>query len=340
MTNPDEERQFTQYLLGALSEGEMERLEEQALYDGELCERIALAEEELLDRYARGELAEPDRQRLEARLLTTPQQVERLRFATALDDTLHWLDIEVETDEPTPTDTSSASSSVVLPWRETAPSAPRQRRQWLPWAAGFLLLITAGWLLWENLALRADRERSTAQLATLAAEREAVADRLARLEAARTGGRMTVEKLEEEIRAGRETIARLEAALAGRAEAVAPAMAVSFVLGLGMRGGEPATAYRVPPAADTIVLDLILDGGGLDFPTFRALLRDLGGQEVWSRGGLIATKGRDEKGTRSVRLEIPAALLRDGEYVVTLLGVDEAGASEEVGFYDFPVTRR
>jgi hypothetical protein len=80
----DRDRIYRRWLLGKLPEHEREALEERALADGELFERLLIAEEELVDARVRGELSARDRRRFDASLATSPRLRERLRIARLL----------------------------------------------------------------------------------------------------------------------------------------------------------------------------------------------------------------------------------------------------------------
>jgi hypothetical protein len=71
------------YLLGTLVEAEQQQLEESLLTSDELFEELLVAEDELIDEYLAGQLTDSDRERFEQRFLSTPERMQKLRFARA-----------------------------------------------------------------------------------------------------------------------------------------------------------------------------------------------------------------------------------------------------------------
>jgi hypothetical protein len=72
------------YLLGNVPEDVQERIEVRLLHDPEYGEAVAEAQNELLDDYAAGALTAAESARFREHFLTTPERVERLQFARAL----------------------------------------------------------------------------------------------------------------------------------------------------------------------------------------------------------------------------------------------------------------
>jgi len=75
--------QLRRYLIGELSPGEMEPLEERLMTDDELQSRLALLEDELIDDYASRTLSPAEHKRMEASFFSSEQRREKLRFARA-----------------------------------------------------------------------------------------------------------------------------------------------------------------------------------------------------------------------------------------------------------------
>ena len=62
----------TQYLLGALSRSETERLDELSFTDDEFAESLQSAEKDLVDDYVQGQLSETNLERFNSYYLSTP----------------------------------------------------------------------------------------------------------------------------------------------------------------------------------------------------------------------------------------------------------------------------
>ncbi len=138
---------------------------------------------------------------------------------------------------------------------------------------------------------------------------------------------------------------RLAAARAGAAPRLAsrePEAAAGAQVNLplftlaAVRGGEEAgrePVNRVPLAAATpsVLFDLAL--AMVDDPSYRAVLRDAAGHEVW-RGRDLHPDGRD-----SLVLLLPSRLLPAGVYQLTITGVKNGAPEAVVAAYPFRVVR-
>jgi len=131
--NPTDDELLRSYLLGALPEEEVDRLEQRLLAEDELFELSEAVEADLLAACDRGELAPAERERVQQRLASSPRGRERLALAHALN--------------------TLAGS----PGRAAAPVVPFQRRAATPvrpafrWAALAAALLAAAGLSWFAL---------------------------------------------------------------------------------------------------------------------------------------------------------------------------------------------
>ena len=78
------------FLLGALSETEQARFEQSLFTDGELSERVRLAELELSDDFAAGRLSRPERDRFGAGFLLTDDRQRQVKVSGALQERLSY----------------------------------------------------------------------------------------------------------------------------------------------------------------------------------------------------------------------------------------------------------
>jgi anti-sigma factor RsiW len=78
------DRRFTAYLLGQLSEAERTEIEDKYFAEDATFEYLAAVETELIDVYVRGELAAADRAQFEQRFLEAPRLRARVEFARQL----------------------------------------------------------------------------------------------------------------------------------------------------------------------------------------------------------------------------------------------------------------
>ena len=96
-------------------------------------------------------------------------------------------------------------------------------------------------------------------------------------------------------------------------------------------GREPVN--RLPLDSKTPSVILTMELPTVDFPAYRAALRDERGQEIWQAGGLHPD-GRD-----SLVILLPSRMLSPGIYGLTLEGVKPDGQGFAVAAYPFRVVR-
>ena len=130
-----DEQLVIRYLLGEVPEADAERLDELSVVDDEFAGRVTAVESDLVDAYVRGELPAETRERFQAHYLSSRRGREKVDFAEAL---------------MTQCDHAAIPASA---------GQPGFRWRWLPSSpalafATTLLLIAAGWLLYQNSILR------------------------------------------------------------------------------------------------------------------------------------------------------------------------------------------
>src|ERR1041385_6379761 len=153
--NPEAQQRIRRYLLGELSNGARDELEQALLTDGELFEELLMQEDELIDQYLAGGLTALERRQLELHFLATPERREKLNFARAFDRYLKSQQT-VAVAQPQP----SASAG----WLHAFFSSP------LRFAAYAVLLIGIGVAAWSLFFRQSDVDKGL--LALNAAYRE------------------------------------------------------------------------------------------------------------------------------------------------------------------------
>ncbi len=84
MIQNEDQNRIRRYLLGKLSDGDSEQIEQELLANDDLFEEILIVEEELADEYVAGKLGPEERADFERHFLATPERQQNLRFAQAL----------------------------------------------------------------------------------------------------------------------------------------------------------------------------------------------------------------------------------------------------------------
>lgn len=331
-----EEKKIVSYLLGDLSEDEQDRLEVRYFAEPEYREAIRSVEDDLVDEYVRGELSPDEERRFADLFVASPERTRQIAFARALAQA---------TVGTAPTVPAALKESIKAWWTILLVS-PRS-----PWPA-FQVALVVGvvvlgaaflWLLIEASRLRsqvselivanqvqqenertaheqiaqqrANSDELAAQLNQEQAERQASAERLKQLQAERD--RLALEQRRDST---------------SRSSTIA-----SFVLSPGMvrsTNNEP-DRLRVPGNIGLINLRLDIESGD-EYPRYRAELRTVGGNLVWSADQLRLQRTRSGQ---SVVLNVPANLLTPGEYELTLRGVTGPGEFLDIGYYYFSIIR-
>jgi hypothetical protein len=306
---------LTQYLLGALSEVDTERVDEWSVTDDQFAESLEAVENDLVDAYVRGELSGDTLDRFKRFYLSSPRRVEKVQISRALwryEDSVARAPALAAAPRAIPgSEVSQQSPTLWFPWRRF------QLPRWGPAGAASLGLFVAGYLFVENRRLQ--RQGTEAQ------ERQ---ETLARF----------TQELERQLGEQRSANAGLVQELDHLREALAEPHALKIVAALLLpqtRGTGQASTVFVSGGADQVQLRLRLEVD--DFPAYRVALKDpLLNRVILNRSGL---KARSEAEGRVVSIRVPADLLKKQDYTVELTGVDTRGTQESLSSYFFKVVK-
>jgi hypothetical protein len=320
------EELLVRYLLGQLSEEEQQRIEARFFDDEQSYQQLLEVEDELRCAYAQGALPGAQQAQFERRFLIFADERRRVALAREMIAELPQVSIA-----------------------EARPSASRQRepktaRGWLPWSFGWLsparsfalaaaaLVMVAGcvWLLFETARLRKE-------LGQLRAERTTTEQQLEQRSIAE---RARAQQLSQQLEQERARRTQLEQELARQGEqpsepSARPAVIALLLMPGLVRGGGETKRLVLPPAARQVRLQLELSGGASN--SYRAVLLNSDGNELWSRAGLQA---RLDGARRVIVLNLPARLLAEDDYELKLTGVDAAGQPERAGSYYFTILKQ
>lgn len=176
--------------------------------------------------------------------------------------------------------------------------------------AAVLLLVGVNWLAIQKTLWHQQRQK----------ERVAELNRRTELE----------NQIAQQNQLNTELKAELERLRAESSKPTSPPSVFSFVLLSGVRGGEQQT-LKLPPGAQQIRLQVKLEAD--DFPRYRANLRPVD-------GGASRNPQSVSKTGLTVFVTIPASQLNNGDYILTLTGVDATGATEEINRYFFRLSKK
>src|SRR6266404_2721475 len=82
---PEVQERIRRYLLGQLSDGAREEIEQDLLANEELFQELLVSEDEIIDEYLGGKLSADERANFETHFLATPERHEKLKFGRAFD---------------------------------------------------------------------------------------------------------------------------------------------------------------------------------------------------------------------------------------------------------------
>lgn len=135
----DQDHHLIRYLLGELDEDETRALDEQALADDRLAERLAWVEDDVVDAYVQGDFEDDQAERFVARFMASDAGRERVAFARSLARHAGQAGREVAITSP-PVSRKDQGAGEPTPRRRALP-----RRPLLAWAALLVIGLGAGW---------------------------------------------------------------------------------------------------------------------------------------------------------------------------------------------------
>jgi hypothetical protein len=290
-----------QYLLGQLDEDARTTLERQYVTDERVFEQLLVAEDELIDAYVGEALSQDERVRFERAFLTTPARRERVAVARGLDELASRQTVPGPIHPPAP-----GLRTLAAAWlRGVSPA------QWSTAGLAATLLLGSSWLLVDRARLQNTVEAVRAELTqrTVELQREVDAER----------------RRAEALATARDRV--------GSTTGPWPAIA-SFVLTPRLTRAGEANALRLEATTALVRLQLSLEADL--HPRYRPVLTTVAGEVVWNQQ---AVPPRATSDGPVVVIDLPATLLANRDYVLTLSGERPGAAPEEVAAYTFRIAR-
>ncbi len=116
-----------------------------------------------------------------------------------------------------------------------------------------------------------------------------------------------------------------------------PVVIVLSIAPVNVRAAGDAATLTIPSSADVVALELQSDAGEPPIDQGRAIVRAVGGREVWRGPVTPRSAARPEI---VARVEIPVIRLSPDDYIVELLGLEPSGREVERHRYFFRVRQR
>lgn len=312
MVGADDDRLINRYLLGELSEDEQSRVEERLFADSLFFWKIESACNELIDDYLRGTLAGHERQRFETYFITSPSRRQRV-------ESVRMLNQAIDNINATAADQTTQRS-------QSLGHFPKIK---LLLAAALVIAAAGAWLVTETIRLRHRLEQVETERRTLEQREETLRQQT-------ETERATREQIASQLQREQDERARLEQQLAAIRETqrfaqAAPLIASLTLVPISVR--DPTRMTKLVIGARTGRVRLRVNFDGQAYASYRAILQTVEGAQIWQKAGLKASG-------KTILLDIPASLLAEADYLLTLIGVPAQGQSEEVGKYSFRVVKR
>jgi putative zinc finger protein len=271
--------------------------------------------QDVVDRYVMGKLSAEEAEGFEEHYLSCPECLDRLDLAESMQRGFKRAAGE---------DVARLAATRQLALLTWLSRLGRSRQMAVLAMAVFVIAV-----LPAGLALRriGERDRELAQ-ARSALEQER------RRAAAGSQNAAAVEKLRSELDASRRDLESEREARTSAAEQLAQARQPQgnvpiLFLDAERGGGEPSVRLRLPPKSSWVVLALTIDPPHQ--PSYRVILRDTKGHEVW-RGGDLRIDERD-----SLSLSLPSSLLAPGDYTLAVEGLVPGRRPVAAGRFAFRV---
>jgi hypothetical protein len=318
----EDEHLIRQYLLGELSEEGQAKVQDRLLCDREFFDRLVAEENELMDDYLRGALTEEQEERFKSYFLAAPERHQKLRFAKALKKRI----------------------SEDAPSRPGIEESPRRKHlsglkgfslpRFAAWAVAALIFVVGAWVAIENARLRRQIDNARAAQAEWL-ERARQSERRLSDENQRN------RELAQEIERGRIHSSKLERELvilkqareAGRAGIRGSVVSLALMPGLS-REGDQSNQLEIPQGTIRVRLELYPEKVG--HKNYRAELRTREGNWIWSGNGL---KLRKTVLGDQIIVDLPAAILAKGDYILMLRGITGERNQGRAGTYYFRVMK-
>lgn len=302
---------LVRYLLGELSEAELERVENYYFSDGEVFEQLLIVEDEIIDAYVRGELSIEEGERFAEYFLQSPERREKIAFAEAWQA---FIAKQHQTNHPHQPD-------------QQPQSAFKQKSFLIPLAASVILAVGAALLLIDRMSLKGDLDRAQSQIARLEERQRSLEDRIG--EQASHSEELSRILEEERIRQNNTSTDQ------SLGEQISPATVVFALSASGSRGGGESKPLIIN--SETKQVQLRASFSSYDYTRFSAVLKTLDGAETHRWSDL---KPRLRQSTGTIVLALPADKLSDGYYTLIVSGATSSRAEEVVEEYAVRVVRR
>jgi len=315
------------YLLGDLTEEEQTQIEERFLADKQYFEHLCSVEDALIDDYAQRNLTEYEHRKVEGLLLSSPRQAREIEFVQDIIKYVSNNPIE-EIDERDAGQLKPANKSrslLALPHIRSLGSA-------VALAVILILIIASVCIVIWNLALQKKIGQLVAMQAGLEERHEELRQQLNKQDDSR-------EAIVKELESERRKREQLEEELSTLQES-RPLISTNNIATLNLktasftRGEGKLRVVHINPRVTQFQIRINLDKVG-DYKSYSAVIKTFEGREIWSKDQI---KPGQVNLARLV-FTLPADILENHDYILTLKGQTGAESIVEIGDYPFRIKR-
>lgn len=339
MTISNSEQELRDYLLGQLSPGQQDSLEERYFADDSLLDQLLGAETELVEDYVAGRLSPPTRAQFEHNYLTTEDKQERLELVREL---------QARAQSPARAKAATVAAPLTLALRAATPvqagvlrsePTPRQQKARPALTYGFLILLIGTVALSVYTISLRRRERAVEQeLATLNRQRR---EELAKLSTEQKEAQRNLEA----ARGQAEALARALDATGRKPTPPDGSDAEVFSAAIGssnadggsttmLAGPGPNTEHLAIPLPARVVRLTIRFPAREEFEDYFVSIAGADGSEV-----LSPQRARHSAAGSAVTTYVATKLLNKGSYVLTVTGHNRGATSQPVAMYRLEVAK-
>jgi hypothetical protein len=324
---------ITQYLLGRLSEEEVERLDALSFEEDEFAYRLQVVEDDLVDAYANGDLTGQNLESFNSHYLLTASRREKVKFAMAFhlirDRALPAGGMQSIQERAALSPEAEKRMSL---WRSlrAAYSVLSSQIRWGLVPAAMLMLLFGGWLLVDNFRLRNRLEQANVERPALNSGEQELRAELERQRSANSN-------IEKELERTRDRLSNFEQQQAKSQKPALPRdlAIVHYDLSPQTRSIDSVTTVSILPETDYVSFQLELEPG--EVHSYRAELKTQSGDQVIWRSGKLTARPIGKGGV--VNVSIPAKLLVPRWYILELSAISGSAAEVEAG-YPFRVEKK
>jgi hypothetical protein len=285
--------ELVRYLLQALPQEDVERIDELSITDEEMAWRLRVVEDDLVDSYVKGNLDGERRSQFEALFLSTERGRRKVKFAGNFLPTIERA--------PRP---KAARASLWTP--------PRPTTVWSLAAAAALLLV-CGALVVRDVQLRDVLNQAQGQRAALEQRARELEQQLNDQRAANAE---TVRELER-VRAAMAQMQAASARFPDRSVIPSQTLGVIAILLLPQtRAVGQIPTLTVPRGTSHVTFELQLESNRVS--RYQAVVKDPASNSIVWRSGRLAAPSRNDR--PAVSVAVPVSVLRAQHYSIELTG--------------------